>query len=152
MLLKRITLITVLPLAAALGAVFVGVVNSSQGAGSARQAVVQIGDGQLSVLNRPRTPGDSLPASVLSSPTSAHFADPNAARLADAIGSRAIYVVPGTNDTMCLVVVEHASGITATDCADRTVLNSGGIVLTSPNPDQTENVVGVVSDNHASVQ
>jgi hypothetical protein len=112
--------------------------------------VVPLGTENVSLLARPRTPNDGLPERVRSS--ASDLADINASRLADTADSRAVYVVPGTAGRICLVVSNSLDSSIAVTCAARSLLVTGSVLLSWPQPDGTENIIGVVGDGHDSVE
>jgi hypothetical protein len=107
--------------------------------------------GGIAALESPATSADALPARVLQLPFARHFADPAAARLALRDAERTVYVVPGRDTSLCLVVVEANGGI-GLNCAGRSVLRSGAVWQGTGNDDGSTDIVGVVGDGVAYVQ
>jgi hypothetical protein len=107
---------------------------------------------KLSILDRPASGNDALPAYVTSIPFAEQFASAEAARLAGTSGMRSIYVVPGKAGTICLLVIEPADEAVMADCAARDLLVNGSIYLSMPHSDGTFDVVGVLADGHTAVQ
>jgi hypothetical protein len=140
-----------IPLAVAIGALFFAIVGPSRSTPTLG-AAPPIGNGQVSVLSRAATSADQLPRQVLDTPFASHYADPAATRLAATHGSEDIFVTPGTGGTLCLIEWDVADQTSASSCADQQLLNTGSIFLSSPNPDGTTSVVGVLADGYTSVQ
>jgi hypothetical protein len=148
---KRLLITASIPLAVAIGALFFAIASPGRSAPTFG-AAPPIGNGQVSVLNRAPTNADQLPQKVLDTPFVTHYADPAATRLAGTHGSEEIFITPGTNGTLCLIEWTASDQTSASSCADRQLLNTGSIFLSSPNPDGTTSVVGVLADGYASVQ
>lgn len=110
-----------------------------------------LSDGSVSALKRPATNADALPARVLELPFARHFADPAKARLALRDGERSVYVVPGRDASLCLVVVEQ-NGAIGLNCAGRSVLRSGAVWQGTGNDDGSTDIVGIVGDGIAYAQ
>lgn len=99
---------------------------------------------QLSVLNRPATAADQLPAAVATSRLASHLAGPNSARRAFAQAGTSVYVAAGSGNADCLIVTNSQF---AADCAD---LSAGAIYLTAPQTDGTMDVYAAVPDGYTT--
>jgi hypothetical protein len=139
MTLRRLVIALVALASAAVAAVAAGI-------GLSRPSAPVLSDGSIAALERPGRSADALPARVLELPFARHFANPNAARLVSRDVERSVYVVPGRDATVCLVVVEaEASGI-ALNCAARSLLRSGSVWQGTRTADGAVDIVGVVGD------
>jgi len=99
---------------------------------------------QLSVLNRPATAADQLPAAVANSPLASHLASANSARRAFAQAGTSVYLAAGTGNTDCLIITNSQYGAT---CAG---LGTGAIYLTAPQTDGTMDVYEAVPDGYST--
>jgi hypothetical protein len=125
----------------------VAIASLAAGVGSGRPPTPALSDGTVAVLERPARSGDVLPGRVLELPFARHFANSGAARLARRDAERTVYVVPGRDSTLCLIVVEaNAVGL---NCAGRSVLRSGAVWQGTGQDDGSTDVVGVVGDGVA---
>jgi hypothetical protein len=111
--------------------------------GNARTAPAE---STLGILQSRATSADKLPATVLNSPVASHLPDLTAARHAFNSGGDDIYVAPGTNGTICLMVAGQAS---FGSCASDAVLDTGVIYIVSPQADGTMNAYLVVPDGYS---
>lgn len=96
-----------------------------------------VGTTELSVLDRPATPADRLPARVLArlSGRDGHRrADPASVRLATEVGGQRLFVVPIGPDGVCLVVSnpDRSQGST---CGARSTLTDRGAIALSGSDD-----------------
>lgn len=99
---------------------------------------------QLSILNRPATAADQLPAAVANSRLANHLAGPNAARRAFEQAGTSLYVAAGSGSTDCLIITNSEFGAT---CAS---LGNGAIYLTAPQTDGTMDVYAAVPDGYSA--
>ena len=99
---------------------------------------------QLSILNRPATTADQLPAAAANSPLASHLADANAARRAFVEAGTSLYVAAGSGNTDCLIITNSEFGAT---CAG---LGGGVIYLTAPQTDGTMDVYAAVPDGYST--
>ena len=99
---------------------------------------------QLSVLARPATAADQLPAAVANSPLASHLTAANSSRLAFRQTDTSVYLAAGSGNTDCLVVTNSQF---AADCAD---LGAGALYLTEPQTDGTMDVYAAVPDGYTT--
>lgn len=118
-------------------------------AGGTSFAAVALASGasgpQLSVLNRPATAADQLPAAVANSRLASHLASPNSARRAFTQAGTTIYVAAGSGSTDCLIITNSQF---AASCAN---LGAGAIYLTAPQTDGTMDIYAAVPDGYTTV-
>ena len=106
--------------------------------------------GDVSILARPVTTADRLPASVLDSPLADQFANHgDGARLSQTSAEAEVFVVPGQDGSLCLVVAW--SDATATNCGDPAALDNAAIYLARPVPNGQMDVWGIVANSVLTV-
>ena len=107
------------------------------------------GDPKLSILDRPRTASDALPASVMSSPLGERIEDPDSMRRALTTTRATYFVVPTKDqakDSLCLVRKDRTgAGIS---CDGWEALAHGAIAMYQPDDADTIIVSGIAPDGY----
>jgi hypothetical protein len=113
-----------------------------------------VGEGRVSVLNRPVTPHDlaSKRTRYLQASNSM-FSAATDIRLGKEIGATKVFVAPGkSSGDVCLIVEGAIEDSSAVDCAARSLLVKGAIYLTKPDYEtRTADVFVLVTDGVTSV-
>lgn len=108
------------------------------------------GNYSVSLLSQPAEPSDALPASLLATPMREQLTDPSAARLAFTADSKSLYVAPGVNSTLCIIVVNSGDGTSWGSCSLERNLAGGAITVTNQRAaGGSREVTAIVSDGYA---
>jgi hypothetical protein len=110
----------------------------------------------IALLDRAATSQDALPPAALSTGVASQLASTAAIRFAGTENGASLYLGPGTDDRICLIVygVADAAGDftdTIATCAKRSLLVNGAIFLQYVKPDGTADVYGAVADGRSGV-
>lgn len=111
-----------------------------------------LGSGDLSVLNSPTSLYAPSKRTLEMQAGHSMLRDARDLRFADASGTARVFVAPGTSSaSVCLIVEDAAGPSTAIDCAPKSVLQRGAILLLKPDGRQTVDVFALVGDGVTSV-
>ena len=115
--------------------------------GGASSGPAPISNGRVSLLERPRTATDDLPADVAGLPVASRLSSAAAARLATVDGSLRVYVAPAREGDVCLIVADAEERSTLVNCAPKSLLRTTSIYIARPASEEgATDVIGVVGD------
>lgn len=112
-----------------LTAILVAVTVVAIGTAAFREQALRAPDGRISALKRAPGAADTLPAALLALPIAERFADPADARRVATVGRRSYYLIPGRDDSVCLVYTSGTGTdlVSAGACGARAAFLSNGI-------------------------
>jgi hypothetical protein len=127
-------------------AIAVAVVSAATGGSPPPKAP----SGKISLLDKPQSLEDRLPSALLELPVADHFVAPSAARFATADGPRRFFLVPGRNQSICLIYTSGTGSdlVSGGTCSPLAGFLGNGIYLSEVLAPNEVSVALVVPDGY----